>query len=123
MEDGAEWGYYEVLEIERDATQAEIKKAYFRTAKKYHPDKVPHALGRSKLHGWLSVACLTRIAAMPKLRICSSASMKPTRLLPPSTAVELTAGGGSASPTPRSAHCTTRTGRRDSRQPKSTCAR
>jgi len=39
MEDGADWGYYEVLEIERDATQAEIKKAYFRTAKKYHPDK------------------------------------------------------------------------------------
>ena len=83
MEDGADWGYYEVLEIERDATQAEIKKAYFRTAKKYHPDKVPQLQVQAVMHGWLSVACLTRIAAMSKLRICSSASTKLTRLLPP----------------------------------------
>lgn len=39
MEDGADWGYYEVLEIPRDASQSAIKKAYFRTAKRYHPDK------------------------------------------------------------------------------------
>ena len=30
--------YYEILEIKRDATQAEIKTAYRRLAKKYHPD-------------------------------------------------------------------------------------
>jgi len=31
--------YYEILEVERDATQADIKKAYRRLAKIHHPDK------------------------------------------------------------------------------------
>ena len=31
---------YKVLEIEQDATNEEVKKAYRRMAKKYHPDKV-----------------------------------------------------------------------------------
>ena len=31
--------YYEVLELERDAGQAELKKAYRRLAMKYHPDR------------------------------------------------------------------------------------
>lgn len=30
--------YYEILEISRDAREADIKKAYFKLAKKYHPD-------------------------------------------------------------------------------------
>ncbi len=31
--------YYETLEIERNATQEEVKKAYRRLAHQYHPDK------------------------------------------------------------------------------------
>ena len=33
---------YKILEIERSATDAEIKTAYRTMAKKYHPDKLQH---------------------------------------------------------------------------------
>ncbi|MFT5846714.1 MAG: DnaJ like chaperone protein [Psychroserpens sp.] len=33
---------YEILEITKDATDSEVKKAYRKMAKKYHPDKVIH---------------------------------------------------------------------------------
>lgn len=33
---------YEVLEISRTATQAQIKEAYLNQLSKYHPDKVEH---------------------------------------------------------------------------------
>ncbi|HKK43629.1 MAG TPA: DnaJ domain-containing protein, partial [Bacteroidales bacterium] len=33
---------YKILEIERTATDEELKKAYRRMAMKYHPDKVSH---------------------------------------------------------------------------------
>src|SRR5699024_10672057 len=31
---------YKILEVDKDATDAEIKKAYRRMAKKYHPDRL-----------------------------------------------------------------------------------
>lgn len=33
---------YKILEIEKTATDDEVKKAYYRMAKKHHPDKVSH---------------------------------------------------------------------------------
>ena len=42
-EDASEpWDPYRVLEIERGASQEEIKTAYRQLAGKYHPDKVEH---------------------------------------------------------------------------------
>ena len=33
---------YKILEIEKTATDAEVKKAFRTMAKKYHPDKLQH---------------------------------------------------------------------------------
>ena len=42
--------YYKILDVERDASEADIKKSYRRLARKYHPDvsKEPDAEKRFK---------------------------------------------------------------------------
>ena len=41
---------YKILEIEKSATDDEVKKAYRKMVKKHHPDKVRH-LGEEHMEG------------------------------------------------------------------------
>lgn len=40
--------YYKILELDKNATEADIKKAYRRLARKYHPDLNPNDAGAKK---------------------------------------------------------------------------
>ena len=42
QDSSAFWDPYKILEIQRGASQEDIKKAYRQLAGKYHPDKVEH---------------------------------------------------------------------------------
>ena len=52
--------YYEVLGVNKDAPEEEIKKAYRKLAMKYHPDKSP---GKANESRFVAIGSLLLLAA------------------------------------------------------------
>ena len=48
--------YYDVLQVERDATPERVRAAYRRLAQKYHPDKMPGNVNASRAMAALNAA-------------------------------------------------------------------
>jgi len=48
--------YYDVLQVERDATPAGVRSAYRRLAQKYHPDKMPDNANASRAMAAINAA-------------------------------------------------------------------
>jgi len=42
--------WYEILEVPRSASTAEIRSAYLKMAREYHPDRVPEHLTKLRPH-------------------------------------------------------------------------
>jgi len=50
--------FYDVLEVKESATQAEIRAAFLRLAKEYHPDRVPEHLSRLRKDAEEKIKCV-----------------------------------------------------------------
>lgn len=50
--------FYDVLEVKESATQAEIKAAFLRLVKEYHPDRVPEHLSRLRKDAEEKIKCV-----------------------------------------------------------------
>lgn len=65
---GSKRDLYEVLGVPRSANKAEIKKSYFKLAKKYHPDtnKVGSMSFANSEIVWIGILCCVPVCALPR---------------------------------------------------------
>ena len=70
----SEQSYYDTLGIAKDASAADIKKAYRKLAVKWHPDKNPtnQEEAQEKFQVGIAPALLTRHTAMLSCTVCAS---------------------------------------------------
>lgn len=65
--------YFSILEVGKQATDADIKKAYYRLAKAYHPDSMP-----GKEHKFREISEAYSVLSNPEIKrqYCSSRSFE-----------------------------------------------